>query len=120
MKKTIAQQLNVKEFPFVIKDKKDNLIYYEYSNGDWYKYERDEKGNLIYYESSNGDWSRYEYDKQGNLIYRENSIGYWERYEYDEKGNELYYENSYGTIIDNRIKEMTKEEVEKEFKIKIL
>ena len=76
--KTIAQQLNIKDFPFEIKDK---------------------KGNVIYYESSTGYWLKYEYDKQGN---------------------ELYYENSEGIIIDNRVKEMTKEEAEKQFKIKIV
>ena len=78
MKKTIAQQLNVKQFPFVIKDNK------------------------------------------GNILYFENSDGYWCKYEYDEQGNEIYFENSDGTIMDNRIKEMTKEEAEKEFKIKIV
>jgi len=31
--KTIAQQLKVKQFPFIIKDKKGNLIYYETSDG---------------------------------------------------------------------------------------
>ena len=30
--KTIAQQLNVKEFPFEIKDKNGNEIYFETSN----------------------------------------------------------------------------------------
>jgi hypothetical protein len=31
--KTIAEQLNVKEFPFRIKDKNNNQIYFENSNG---------------------------------------------------------------------------------------
>ena len=52
--KTIAQQLNVKDFPFVIKDKKGNKIYHENSNGYWEKSEYNENGNEIYYEDSEG------------------------------------------------------------------
>ena len=54
MNKTIAQQLNVKEFPFEIKDKKGNTIYFEISNGYWSKREYDQNGNTIYYEDSEG------------------------------------------------------------------
>ena len=53
--KTIAQQLNVTEFPFEIKDKNGNKIYCEYSDGDWCKYEYDSNGNVIYFEDSFGD-----------------------------------------------------------------
>ncbi len=83
MKKTIAQQLNVKDFPFTIKNKNGNKIYYEYSNGYWYK---------------------NEYDSNGNDIYYENSDGYWSKREYDSNGNEIYYENSDGEVVDNRPK----------------
>ena len=34
---TIAQQLNVTKFPFVIKNDVENLIYFENSNGYWEK-----------------------------------------------------------------------------------
>jgi hypothetical protein len=81
--KTIAQQLNVKEFPFKIKNSQGNQIYYEESNGYWYKREYDSQGNQIYYEESNG---------------------YWHKREYDSQGNEIYFENSNGTITDNRPK----------------
>ena len=54
--KTIAQQLNITEFPFKIKDKNGNQIYYEASNWYWYKCEYDSKGNIIYHENSNGVW----------------------------------------------------------------
>ena len=81
--KTIAQQLNIKDFPFEIKDKNGNRIYYENSNGYWYKYERDKNGNEIYCENSRGFWSKRERDKNGNVI---------------------YYETSDGTIEDNRPK----------------
>jgi hypothetical protein len=37
--KTIAQQLNVTDFPFEIKDKNGNVIYWENSNGHWFNSE---------------------------------------------------------------------------------
>lgn len=52
--KTIAQQLNVKDFPFVIRDKNRNVIYFEDSIGDWYKWEYDSNGKIVYFEDSNG------------------------------------------------------------------
>jgi hypothetical protein len=81
--KTIAQQLNITEFPFIIKDKNDNRIYFEDSNGFWIK---------------------REFDSNGNQIYSENSNGFWIKSEYDSNGKETYYENSDGEIIDNRPK----------------
>ena len=99
--KTIAQQLNIKEFPFIIKDKTGNEIYFENSNGYWYK---------------------NEFDSSGNEIYSENSKGYWYKNEFDSKNNQIYYEDSKGNIKDDRfIPEYTMEElVEKlgNFKIK--
>jgi hypothetical protein len=53
--KTIAQQLNVKDFPFEINDKNNNRIYYEESEGYWAKKEYDSNNNIIYYEDSNGN-----------------------------------------------------------------
>jgi hypothetical protein len=97
--KTIAQQLNIKEFPFIIKDKNSKVIYTEYSTGDYHKRERDENGNTRYYE---------------------NSKGYWKKCEYDEDDNVIYSENSYGVIKDNRVKEMTILEIEKALNIKNL
>jgi len=52
--KTIAQQLNIKDFPFIIKDKNGKQTYYENSKGYWRKYEYDKEGNEIYYENSDG------------------------------------------------------------------
>jgi hypothetical protein len=102
--KTIAQQLNVKEFPFVIKDSQGNEIYYEDSLGYWWKREHGSNGKLTYYENSNGFWGKYEYDSNGNIIYSENSNGYWWKREYDSQGKEIYFENSKGKITDNRPK----------------
>jgi len=52
--KTIAKQLKIKDFPFVINDKDGNRIYYEHFSGYWYKSERDAHGNSIYHEDSYG------------------------------------------------------------------
>ena len=94
--KTIAQQLNVKDFPFIIKDKNGNPIYLETSNGYWEKYEYDSKGNQIYFDNSDGRWIKRKYDSNGNEIYFEDSGGYWEKYEYDSNENQIYYGNSDG------------------------
>jgi hypothetical protein len=55
--KTIAQQINW-DFKtngiLEIRDKNDNLIYFEYSDGCWAKREYDSRGNEIYYENSDG------------------------------------------------------------------
>jgi hypothetical protein len=83
MKQTIAQQFNIKEFPFTIKDK---------------------NGNLLYYETPDRYWSKSEYDSNGNPTLYETSNGFSEKREYDSNGNEIYYENSEGKIIDNRPK----------------
>jgi hypothetical protein len=84
MKPTIAQQLGIKKFPFRIRNQQDKLIYKEWHNSYWERWDRNDKGNIIYYEDSNGFWSRREYDKQENII---------------------YYEDSDGLIKDNRPKE---------------
>jgi hypothetical protein len=101
---TIAQQLKVTKFPFVIKN---------------------DVGNQIYYEDNCGKWIKYEYDDNGNTIYTELNNGYWIKSEFDDKGREIYYENSYGDVIDKRPKavpEYTMEELENQlgfnFKIK--
>ena len=98
--KTIAQQLNVKDFPFEIKDNNGNEIYYEYSNGYW---------------------TKREYDSHGNEIYFENSYGHWAKREFDLEGNEIYYENSTGFIEDNRpkTKELTMDEIASKFNIPV-
>jgi len=88
---TIAQQLKVKEFPFVIRDSKGNKIYWENSVGLWYKYEYDSKNNETHWESSSG---------------------YWESREYDSKGLCVYFETSNGVVLDVRILLPRKENVE--------
>ena len=85
-------------------DSNGNEIYYENSNGYWFKQEFDSNGNEIYYEISNGTWYKYEYDTNGNIIYYEKSNGYWIKRDYDNNGNRIYYEDSNGKIINNRPK----------------
>jgi hypothetical protein len=81
--KTIAQQLNIKEFPFAIKDK---------------------NGKEIYFERRNGYWIKTEFDSNGKEIYYEDSFGYWYKKEFDSNGNETYFEDSDGEVRDNRLK----------------
>ena len=102
--KTIAQQLNITDFPFELEDKNGNQIYFETLDRYWYKREYDSKGNEIYFETSAEDWSKREYDSNGKETYYENSDGYWTKQEYDSKGNRIYYENSDGEVRDNRPK----------------
>ena len=120
--KTIAQQLNVKEFPFIIKNSQGDEIYYEYSKGYWAKREYNSKGNQIYFEDSDGYWEKSEYDAKGSLIYSKDSDGSWFKSEFDAEGNIIYLEDSDGFIEDNRnVPEYTMEElVEKigHFKLK--
>ena len=96
--KTIAQQLNVKTFPFSIKDENNNEIYYELSYGIWYKREFDNNNNKIYFETSNG---------------------YWYKREFDTNNNEIYYETSDGDIRDNQSTELTMDDIAKKFNINV-
>jgi uncharacterized membrane protein len=109
---TIAQQLKITEFPFIIKDSKVNVIYYENSYGYWSKSEYDSNGNRIYHEDSTGYWSKSEYDSKRNLIYHEDSTGYWSKSEYDSKGNLIYCENSDSKLIDKRPKKEIQKAIE--------
>ena len=102
-------------------DNKGYRIYFENSDGYWAKNEYDKNGNVIYFENSDGVWSKCEYDERGNLIYFENSDGVWSKCEYDERDNLIYYEDSDGYVVDNRVKELTVDDIERllGYKIKI-
>ena len=123
--KTIAEQLKVKDFPFIIEDKNHNEIYYENSNGYWWKQKYDSNNNRINSECSNGNWVKREWNSNNNEIYYEDSDGNWVKREWNQNNNIIYYEDSDGIIKDNRPKstpEFTMEEliakVGFEFKIK--
>jgi YD repeat-containing protein len=139
--KTIAQQLNITEFPFEIKDSKGNqiyledsdywnkseydsnnkLIYHEISNGYWFIQKYNSEGKRIYHEDSKGYREKIKYDSKGNQIYFEDSDGYWEKQEYDSNGKLIYHEDSDGKIIDNRHKtvELTLDEIAKKFNVDV-
>jgi len=102
--KTIAEQLNIKDFPFIIKDKQGRELYHEDSNGGWLRREYDSSGNEKYLENSDGFWWKKEFDSAGRELYYEDSRGFWYKYEYDSEGNEIYCEDSSGVISDKRPK----------------
>lgn len=105
MEKTIAQQLNIKEFPFRIKDKNGNRIYLEWDDSTWCRWEYDENGNKTYIEDNNGKWWKWRYDDNHKVTYYENDTGYWCKTEYNEDGNLIYEECSDdGVILDKRPK----------------
>jgi len=118
---TIAQQLKIKKFPFIINDHNGNEIYYESSNGFCIRREKDENDNQTFAENSEGYWCKSEFDSNGNEIYFENSNGYWWKSEYNSNGNIIYYESSKGTIIDKRPKtvELTMDEIAKKLGIDV-
>ena len=111
--KTIAQQLNIKTFPFTI-EVDGNEVYFEDSNGIWIKREFQD-GKCVYYEDSCGDWYKCEYqdDKE---IYFENSDGYWAKHEYQD-GKLVYHEDSHGCIRDGRPKSKAQAKVEQARKL---
>lgn len=119
--KTIAQQLKIKDFPFIIKGRYGNEIYRETSDGDWSKSEYDSNGKEIYYEDSRGVWIKREYDAHCKEIYFENSNGLWRKKKYDANGKEIYYEDSRGLIVDDRPKtvELTLEDIADKMGIKV-
>ena len=117
---TIAQQLNITEFPFSIKNAAGKEIYWEDVNGFWEKWEYGANGKSTRYETSTGCWVKKEYTADGNLARREDSNGYWETWEYDTNGEQVYYETKYGIELDNRPKtELTLDEIAAEFGIPV-
>ena len=111
--KTIAQQLNIKTFPFEIKVN-GKTVYYEDSKGFWDKCEYQD-GKEVYSEDSDGYWYKREY-QDGNCVYYENSDGFWFKREYQD-GKEVYCENSNGYITDNRPKSKAQAKVEQARKL---
>lgn len=95
---SVAKFLNVRTFPFIIRDESGNVIYQELENDNWQRSEYNENGNLIFEENSQGEWKIIEY-KNKNKIFCENGLRirtfpsiYKETYykEYDEFGNLIF------------------------------
>ena len=117
---TIAQQLNITEFPFSINNSAGHEIYNEDSTGYWAKREYDANGNLTRRETSTGCWSKREYDANSNQTRYENSNGFWSKSEYDTNGNLVYQETPDGIELDKRPKtELTLEEIAAKFGIPV-
>jgi hypothetical protein len=70
-----AKQLSITDFPFIVKDRYSNEIYWENSDGYWFRREYDANGNEIYWENSYGLWIKREWDAHGKEIYIEDSSG---------------------------------------------
>jgi hypothetical protein len=78
------------------------VLKHDFSKGSLFLY--NDNGNRIYYETSDGFWYKRDYDSNCNEIYYETSNKYWWKQEYDANNNQIYYENSTGYIVDNRPK----------------
>jgi hypothetical protein len=120
-KKTIAQQLKITEFPFVIKDRRGKDIYIESSSGYWNKYQRNKNGTILHQEDSNGGWVNRELDSENREIFYQNSVGILIKREFDLDGNVIYYETEKGVNFDNRTKfvELTLRQVAEKLNIDV-
>ncbi len=108
-----GRKLDVK-YPIILKDSRNNIVYFQWSDGVWIKSEYDSQYNKIYFETSEGSWARCTYDEDNNLIYDEDSDGNWHKCEYDKDGIETYFENSEGVkkgTSKHEVVEMTMEEI---------
>ena len=92
--KTIAELLNIKDFPFIIKDKNDNVIYNENAMYDWEKAEYNSAGQKTYSEDSEGTWAVNKYNEAGQKTYFENSDGDWVVIKYNKAGEKVSSESS--------------------------
>jgi hypothetical protein len=93
---TIANQLSVTKFPFVILDANGQKIYEENSDGTWIKIVYSPEGWQTNYETSTGYWYTLKYNDRGMRIRYDDSSGYWSKCGYDADGNEIWYVNSNG------------------------
>ena len=93
---TKAQRLDIKEFPYLEYDDRNNVTYNENKEGYYQIAEYDENNNRVYNKNSYGTWERREYNPNGNIIYQEFSNGLWNKTTYDDNGNETEYNNSNG------------------------
>ena len=98
MKKTIAQQLGVTQFPFEIRDKQGNVIYREREDGSWEIRKYDEDGQQVFHKNQNGFWTKEGYNTPENKTMKtelEEFIEWLENY------NEFCYHNNKDLVYDN-------------------
>jgi len=112
-KLSTGKELDI-EYPIFLYNRDGNLVYFETSDGYWWKRECKD-GIEVYYENSKGyivdsrkeldidnpiflsdrDGNKFGYDRDGREIYFENSDGFWCRREYKD-GKQVYFETSEG------------------------
>ena len=63
------------EYPIKLTDENDNVVYYEDSNGFWFRNVYNDFNRITFHEDSNYYWAKAEYDTVGNQIYHECSDG---------------------------------------------
>jgi hypothetical protein len=88
--KTIAQQLNVKDFPFIIRDNDGVMIYWEESDGFWERWEYDSSGREKYFEDSTGFKRELDFKKNEIVCSSPNGLAKG----YDENGNMVFFDDS--------------------------
>lgn len=107
MEKTIAQQLGIAIFPFVIKDSFGDIVYTEYANGSWEKTIYNERREVVSFvglrrPSKKVGWvleeTRSTFNKKGQRIMTEwfvdGVLRSWEKYKFDKYGIESVSEMS--------------------------
>ena len=121
MKKRITKYID-ENHSITVKDRNDNVVYYQDGDGYWLESEYNKFGLQTCYRNSKGTWYKKEYDECGRQTYFINSVGDWAKSEYDSNGDKVFYENSYGTggfdkrskpvddIVD-QLKELDKKQV---------
>ena len=100
--KTIAEQLGIRKFPFIINNDNGQNIYFENRKKYWVKMTYDKNGNEIKRECSDFYVGISKFNENNQLISYGDSKGYWQKREYDSNGIQNYYANAHGVIDDNR------------------
>lgn len=115
------------KYPIRLFNGTGNQVYYENSDGFWWKQVYDDKQRIIGFENSSGQketttytdkgktfsvtfsdktFENWYFDKEDRVTYRYNSVNeYWFYKNYDSEGNVTYYKNSIDGIVIPEVKE---------------